>query len=214
MAKARPISSVWGGSTTARYWPPARTSRPSIDGASSAIASPIRPDSVSSTSADRFTWAKASWPASGPVAAIWLAALGRVGRDDGRTRCSRLPGVVGEAGVDGGEEVAPWRRRPRDRRRPDRRGTRSCPTGRRCRARGSAPRARRTRRRCRSRAPPTRFRTQDRPHRRRRRRRRGPRARARRSLAGGRSTSRRDGRGASRSPAAGPRRADRRQGVA
>ena len=38
MAKAMPISSVWGGSTVARYWPPARTSRPSIDGASSAIS--------------------------------------------------------------------------------------------------------------------------------------------------------------------------------
>ena len=32
-------------------------------------------------------------------------ALARVGRDDGRTRCSRGPGPIGEAVVDGGEEV-------------------------------------------------------------------------------------------------------------
>ena len=57
MAKARPISSVCGGSTTARYWPPGSTSRPSIAGACSLIALPSSPDSVSSTSADKFTWA-------------------------------------------------------------------------------------------------------------------------------------------------------------
>ena len=45
-AKAMPISSVWGGSIDARYWPPARTSSPSIDGASSVISWPMRPDSV------------------------------------------------------------------------------------------------------------------------------------------------------------------------
>ena len=57
MAKARPRSSVCGGSITARYWPPAKTSRPSIAGACSLIALPSRPDSASSTSEDKLTWA-------------------------------------------------------------------------------------------------------------------------------------------------------------
>ena len=73
IAKARPISSLWGGSSAVRLWPPASTCSPSIDGASSAISAPIAAASVVSTSADRFTWAKASSPASGPVAAIWPA---------------------------------------------------------------------------------------------------------------------------------------------
>ncbi len=42
---------------------------------------------------------------AGPSVAIWPAPWLDVGRDDGRARGLRHPGVVGEAGVDGGEEL-------------------------------------------------------------------------------------------------------------
>ena len=108
----------------------------------------MRPDSVSSTSAARFTWAKATWPASGPACAIWPAPAGVYGETTVAPGVLRHAVGIGEARRRRRRTAPPWRPRPRGRPRPGRPGTRSSPTARRCPARGSAPRARRSRRRC------------------------------------------------------------------